>query len=354
MANRGPEWVPAPVHGAGAVVLLVLDGLGWLQLQDHVADLPHLAHMEGGPITSVAPTTTATALTSLATASVPARHGLVGYRLALPDKTVMNTLRWQEGDGEKADLRQRVPPSQFQQQAPFPGAREAGVPEGAVPVVSRQALAGTGFSDAHLRGSRFCGWRVTSSLVVEVARLVEEGEPFVYAYYDGIDNVAHQWGLSRHYGAELAAVDRLVTDVLAAVPAGTVVVITSDHGQVEVGPNEVAIPASVMEQVDFLSGESRFRWLHALAGQVDDLRDRAEAEVGHLAWVYTKAELVEHGLLGGSLTPDIASRLGDVALLAHAPVGFADPRDGGDTPLISRHGSLTEEEVWVPLLAERA
>ena len=59
-----PSWMPTAVAGADQVVLLVLDGLGWDQLQEHRDIAPTIAALEGGPITTVAPTTTATALSS--------------------------------------------------------------------------------------------------------------------------------------------------------------------------------------------------------------------------------------------------------------------------------------------------
>jgi len=55
-------------------------------------------------------------------------------------------------------------------------------------------------------------------MAVLVQRLLSEGEPFVYAYYDGIDKVAHADGLGALYDAELRAVDRMVGDLLAALP----------------------------------------------------------------------------------------------------------------------------------------
>src|SRR5579872_5565086 len=76
-----PGWMPAGVEGAHQVVLLVLDGLGWDQLRERAALAPALCAMDGGPITSVAPTTTATALTSITTGLPPALHEVVGYRV---------------------------------------------------------------------------------------------------------------------------------------------------------------------------------------------------------------------------------------------------------------------------------
>ena len=53
---------------------------------------------------------------------------------------------------------------------------------------------------------------------VEVRRAIAAGEPFVYAYYDGIDKIAHEFGFGEHYDAELAAVDRMVADLLPMLP----------------------------------------------------------------------------------------------------------------------------------------
>jgi predicted AlkP superfamily pyrophosphatase or phosphodiesterase len=73
-----PSWLPAPVAEADQVVLLLLDGLGWEQLATRRHLTPTLAAMTGGAITSVVPTTTAAALTSLTTGLPPGEHGVVG------------------------------------------------------------------------------------------------------------------------------------------------------------------------------------------------------------------------------------------------------------------------------------
>jgi predicted AlkP superfamily pyrophosphatase or phosphodiesterase len=347
-------WMPPAAEEARQVVLLVLDGLGWHQLQASASFAPTLAGASGGPITSVAPTTTATALTSLTTGSPPAVHGVVGYRVAVgssahepeshpPRSTVLNVLRWRTPAG---DARRTVPPESFQPVRPFGGT--------SVPVVTRSEFAATGFTAAHLTGARLVGWSVPSSLVVAVARLVRAGEPFTYVYYDGLDKVAHEHGLGEHYEQELVAVDRLVSDLASILPTGAVLVITSDHGQVEVGGAVRLLAPELFDGITLLSGEGRFRWLHVRPGAIDDVLSTARAEHGDEAWVCTREEMADAGWFGGALSADAAARLGDVALVAHAPVAFLDPADTGETRLMGRHGSLTAAEMLVPLLAVTA
>jgi hypothetical protein len=64
-------------------------------------------------------------------------------------------------------------------------------------------------------------------------------------------------------------------------------------------------------------------------------------------------EVLARGWFGPTVTPAARSRLGDVALAAREAVSFDDPADTGAFELVSRHGSLTAEEMMVPLLAGR-
>ena len=92
------------------------------------------------------------------------------------------------------------------------------------------------------------------------------GERFVYAYYEGIDKVAHARGLGDYYDDELRDVDRLVGDLLGVLAPGAVLVVTADHGQVAVGSSVEVLGGDVMDGVTLLSGEGRFRWLHTRPG----------------------------------------------------------------------------------------
>jgi hypothetical protein len=356
MAEPGarPAWVPEAAAEATQVVLLVLDGLGWRQLEDRRRLAPALAAMEGGAITSVAPTTTATALTSIVTGSAPAVHGIVGYRLKVDGPSgdeVLNVLRWRTLSG---DAREFVPPADFAARRPFSGH--------AVAVVSRASFKGTGFTVAHLGGSREVGYHMASGMAVELRRLLAEGQRFVYAYYEGVDKVAHISGFGDYYDAELVATDRLVADVAASLPAGAALVVTADHGQVSVDDRLRPLDASLIDASALVSGEARFRWLHAKAGRASELLDAARGAYGHEAWVATADELIsggwfgpagEGGSAGGGMAPAVRRRIGDVAIVAHQPVGYLDPADTGDVRLVCRHGSLTADEMLVPFLAWR-
>ncbi len=338
----GAGVLPA-TFGSGPNVLLVLDGLGWEQLEDHRDILPTLGAFTGGPITTVAPSTTAAALPSITTSLSPGEHGLIGYRMVVDDE-IFNCLRW--GSKARPDSRMTVPPTMLQPYDPFLGSP--------LSLVTKAEFRRSGFTEAHLRGGRLTGYRTTAVLVHEVARLVRSGEQAVYAYYDGVDKVAHEYGLGSEYRAELAFVDRLAADLMEALPSGATMMVTADHGQVDCGNGLVDIHPDVLSKTDLLSGEARFRWLHAANGDTAELLEASAEHHGHHAWVRSLDEMLDEKWFGRNVSTEVQSRLGDVALLPFEPIGFDDPDDTGPMDLIGRHGSLTSAEMYVPCVVATA
>ena len=339
LLQGGAMPLPAPTEGARAHVVLALDGLGWRIVGDHRDHLPVINGMAGRPITSVVPSTTATALTSLATGAAPAEHGVLGYRMRVAGRG-LNVLRWQTASKDS-----RPDPVRVQPVTPFLGQ--------AVPVVTKAEFRKTGFTAAHLRDTDFRGWRTVSALLERVAEAVAQGHRFVYAYYDGVDKVAHEYGLdSAVFATELVLTDRLVDDLLARLPGDVCLVLTADHGQVQVGPERAVGLEAVHGMVAAYSGEGRFRGLHARTGASADLLAACGELYGDRAWVRARDQLFDDGWFGEvAPTAEVRARIGDVVLAAHQPVVFIDPGNENETKMQAQHGSLTEAEMRVPLLA---
>lgn len=338
-----PAFFPDVVRGANQVVLLVVDGLGWHQLRERIQAnpvcAPTFAEMQGGFITTIAPTTTVTALTSIATGASPGEHGLVGYRIDFAG-CVVQMLRWAD---ERGDVRRRLTPRDVQPCPPFLGA--------SIPVLSKAEFDGTAFTEAHLRGQKLFSWRAASSMAVDVRNLLKRGEKFVYCYYDGVDKIAHERGFGEHYDAEVLTADRLVADLASALPTGAVLVVTADHGQVMVGDRTMPLAPEVTRHLSHQSGEGRFRWLHVNDGRIDEVVAAARSHHGDVAWVMTRDEMIDEGFFGRRVSDVVRRRFGDVAVMAKADVSFDDPGDKNYFQLQCRHGSMTSAEIDVPLLA---
>ncbi len=344
VAGVGPGVeVLGEADGASQVVVLVLDGFGWSILTEHGQELPNLSAMAASRVVTTAPSTTASGLTSITTGTPPGEHGIVGYRMVVQGEH-LQSLRWRTD--ESGDVRRTLPAADIQPIDPFVGARPT--------VVTKAEFATTGFTDAHLRGGPFRGYRTRGSLVHRVVEAVAAGDPLVYAYDSGLDTVAHEFGLGAAARHELHSLDDLVGRLLSALPTGVALVVTADHGLVDCGSEVAEIDPHALDGCRTRSGEGRFVWLHARPGRAAEVADAARSAHAHHAWVATIEQVIDEGWLGPRVSGAARARVGDVAVVARDLFGFVDPADPGATRLVGRHGSLTADEMFVPVLTARA
>lgn len=335
LGEGDPAVLPPPAREASQAVLLVLDGLGW----DAVAGggAGRLAAMDGGPVDTTIPATTATALTSITTGRPPGEHGIIGYRMRVGGQ-VLSTLSWNPDTGPE--------PERVQPHAPFAGR--------ALPAVTHADFTGSGLTRAHLRGADLRGWKTPSAMVEHTLAAVAGGADVVYAYYDGVDKVGHEFGPGSAFAArELAAADRLVGELLAELPPECALVVTADHGMVPAPPEQQHDLAGLARLVAAWAGEGRLRSLYAAPGRSGELLAACRDAYGDVAWVLTREEVIAAGWLGGRPSPEVAGRLGDVVLASAGEATFIAPDLRREARLRGAHGSATPDELRVPLLAAR-
>ena len=229
----------------------------------------------------------------------------------------------------------------------FPGA------PGPVPVVTRYDYGPTGFSAAHLGDAALHRWHTPAGLVTGVRRLLGDGARFVYAYYEGIDKVAHAGGLGEYYDDELRGCGPAGgrRPVRAAGRGGA-----GGDGRPRAGRRGAGRSRScagdVMDGVTLLSGEGRFRWLHVRPGAVV-MRSWRRPRMRTATWpgCAHASEIVEEGGWVASLRRRWRLGWATSLLAPFAPTAFLDPADTGELRLEARHGSLTPDEMLVPLLS---
>lgn len=344
-----------------AVCLLLVDGLGWELLRRHADEAAFLGGLlaGGAALTAGFPATTATSLASLGTGVPPGEHGFVGYLLRLPghDRPV-NLLRWAPaGPGPAADLLDALPPERFQpRRTVFERAADAGL---AVSVVAPRDQARSGLTRAVLRGGRFTAALAAGDLAAHVLDALRRPTPsFVYAYVGELDLVGHVRGPSSPaWRLQLAHLDRLVALVAERLPRGTALVVTGDHGMVEVAEEhrvDVDRVPALRAGVRMLGGEPRARHVYAEPGAAADVLATWRELLGDCMWVLPRDEAVGAGWFGPVVAEPVRTRIGDVVAAAYGDVGVVQP---SVEPLLSafpgQHGSFTAAEQLVPLLTVR-
>ncbi len=342
--RTGPAMDPA-----SRVVVALVDGLGSSALHEHAALAPYLTALRDAPdsatLTSVFPTTTPIALTSLGTGLTPGEHGITGLVLRLSGGQLLNTL----AIPAEADLRALQPRS-----TAFERAEAAGVQ---VTRVGPAAFDGQGLTEAGLRGGRYAAAESGGERVAATAAAVRgPGRSLAYVYYGDLDATGHRAGVcSEAWRAELGRVDHWVEQLADALPAGTTLVVTSDHGMVDAPPGhrwDVARTPALDAGVEALSGDLRGVQVHVRDGALADVRAAWQATLGDAFWVLDRDAAVDAGLYGPVVRDEVRGRLGDLLALARRDHVVVDSRSLPPfvLGLVGVHGGVTTDELEVPLL----
>lgn len=344
-----PEWFPPARSG----VLVVVDGLGRGNLSARAGHARFLtAHMaKKDAARTVFPATTATALTSLLTGVDAGVHGIVGYRARVPGTLLApNQLKGWETDGLDPLTWQRAQPLLEREVL-------AGRP---CFVVSKGLYAASGFTRAIQRGATFVAAATAEERLEAAASLAAEHPgALVYAYLPELDTIGHARGWeSDEWIAGLERTDAALRVLHESVGSGTGVVVTADHGMVDVpARSHVRLEAGnpLLEGVAIVAGEPRMLQLYTADGTPDAaerLAARWRDSESARSWVLTRSEAVAAGLYGVEVADAVLPRIGDVLVAARGALAYYDDRlsDKRSQSMIGQHGSLTDQERIVPLI----
>ena len=362
------DWLP----GLRRVVLVILDALGYRMLQRFTASgegqafsaLAQAGHLI--PLTSVFPSTTDAALVSLSTGRPPAEHGWLAYTMYLRElgiaaNAILLSSLWTRKTDELLDW--GLDPSTL---IPVPRLAErlaaAGVNTGAV---FYAGFRNTGFSTMLYRGvAEQRGHLHASDLWVQLRQLLAEtrgSRAFVTAYWSGLDTLAHAYGPETdHCKAEFQTMSYLLSQqfldsLTAADREGTLLLITADHGQIHIPPEQIVDADQDQELSQHLMapimGESRAAFVHPRPGKSKAVRDHLEASYPDWFVVRDSVDVLESGLLGKPIADETYARAGELIVLPRGARALQHTQPS--VALVGRHGGLTPEEMLVPLIGVR-
>lgn len=337
---------------ANRVALVMVDGLGKALLRARGGHAPFLRKLMENSQTLLAtfPSTTAASLTSLGTGLPPGQHGVVGYDAVDPERRrVVNQL-----GGWPKDL---DPLAWQPHRTVFEKVADAGVHTATVSLsqfkdsaLTRAALRGPVFTAAESPHARV---RATCEILAANPRSL------VYCYFNELDKAGHRYGKdSAQWGNALEDLDSVMRTLAARVPAGTLLLLTADHGMVDVDEKwriDYSDFPELVDGVELTAGEPRAAQLHFHA-QTPPAQREAVAEAwrerfGAKAWVLGRDEAIDLGLFG-PVDASVRERIGDLLILAAEEIAFLDGRrvKPAAFTMIGQHGSLTRAECEVPLL----
>lgn len=355
------------------VILIVMDGLAFHRLQRWLADgsapVWNVLLKEGllAPLTSITPSTTSAALTSLWTGRSPAEHGILGYEMWLKEYGVVANMITHSPitfRGEFGSLRHAGfnPESFLTLPTLGPHLAAHGVKAYAYQHLS---IARSGLSEMLLRGVELRSFRTPADLWVRLRQSIESapGErAYHWVYWDAVDYFSHHEGpdderCAAEFTSFSAAFEASFLKRLPlALRQGTLLVLCSDHGEIATQPDphyDLRSHPGLERRLHIRpSGENRLAFLFIRPGQTEAVREYIERTWMRQFSLMDAAYAAEAGLFGpGEAHPRLPDRMGELVLAAHGPAYlWWHPLDNF---LLGRHGGLHPDEMLTPFLAAR-
>jgi len=357
--NGYPELEGIDLSGlatARNVLLLVIDGLGYRYLQEQAAQST-LCQNCVASITSVCPSTTASAIPTFLTGVPPQQHGLTGWFTYFSELgSVLAILPFRTRLGfmpiADADLSPGVLSGVGSFYARLPVASNIVMPD---------RIAHSSFNRAFCQGARiwpFSGLSDLSQTILRVVTQTGTQRSFVYAYWPEFDALAHEFGVgSRQAADHLLEIDHSFQRLLAELRGtDTLVLVTADHGFVDTRP-ETTVRLSDHPQLAEtlmtpLCGEPRLAYCYVHPNRTAQFERYVAERLSRQADLFPSSQLLEEGWFGlGNPHPRLKDRIGHYALVMKDDFKITGELPG-ESPLqhIGVHGGLSSEEMYVPLI----
>ena len=341
------------VGDARRVCVVLVDGMGYHLLPELAPHAPLLAQvLRGGAgelaeLTCTFPSTTPTSLVSLGTGVQPGEHGILGFTLNVPGTDrVVTHIFW--GDDPAPQEWQPVP-TWYQRFS------AAGVD---ATVVLPKEFVGSGLTDAAYRGARIAAVGRDDDYAERVLAELRAGPGLVYGYTSALDTAAHIFGIaSPEWAAAAARVDVLLSRLVDGLPADAALLVTADHGGLDIGPDariDLDAEPALADGVHVVAGEPRLRYLHTRDGAAGDVLDRWRTVLGSRATIFSREEAIDTGWFG-PVRPTHRARIGDVVVVCTDSIAVLATKH--EPPEISKligfHGAATPVETAIPLITLR-
>ncbi|HET9701877.1 MAG TPA: alkaline phosphatase family protein [Burkholderiales bacterium] len=354
-----PSLPPAALEGARNLVLLVLDGMGSAFLERAGGGSVLAAHRRG-VMTSVFPPTTATAITAFMTGVAPQQHGLTGWFTWLKETaSVVAVLPFQARHGGGSLRASGLDPARVFTARPFVDM----IPVKCFGVCPRE-IAHSDFNSHHAGGAEIHPYDGLGGLFSGIETIVRSGSggKYVYAYYPGVDSLAHVFGIG---SPQVASLFSRLDDAFGAflkdiAGTDTAVVVTADHGFVDVPPGQTvqleSHPRLAETLVLPLCGEPRVAYCYVHPDRRGAFESYVGNELAQCATLIPSAELLAGNWFGlGPPHPRLAERIGHYALVMHDGWAVKDWVLGERRHHhIGCHGGVSADEMLVPLIIARA
>jgi type I phosphodiesterase/nucleotide pyrophosphatase len=382
LTGEGDSALPSDTFGNlptryNKVILLFVDAFGWRFFKQYAEKYPFLKtilrHGAVSKMTSQFPSTTAAHVTCMHTGLDVGQSGVYewNYYEPLVDEVITPLLFAYAGDKERDSLKRAGIPAGafFPTHTFYQKLQTSGI---ASYVFQSEAYTPSTFSDIVYKGAKVTPYKRLSEALTNLAELVITDKAplsYYFLYFDKIDAICHTYGPNSHQFAEivdafLRMMEELFYQKLVGKVEQTLLVLTADHGQVEVDPlrtcylNKQGVGIEQCLQTNrrgkllVPAGSARDMFLHVKKERLDEAVSILQKHLAGRAEVYRTEQLVAQHFFGAAQpSKEFMMRVGNVVILPYQNESVWWYEGGKfEMHFQGHHGGLTPEEMEIPLL----
>lgn len=328
-----------------AVVVLV-DGLGASNIEFRAGHAPTIASQLkiDGSIACGFPSTTVSSLASFSTGLRAGQHGMVGYQVF--DRNSMQNVNLLTGIPSAESAKTWQPKNTVSEMATESGVQTF--------FVGPAEYENSGFTNATMRTAKYVAAKTIEHRFQATEKLLAESKGcLIYLYVPELDQKAHAHGFkSAQWVEKLEDLDSALKRFLQSAPKKTGVLLTADHGVIDVAvENHIYLDELEIQGLQAVGGDPRVLYLYLDSEEVQSQKVIVQNFCGRRAYVAERSELIQAGWFGEAEEFSI-ERMPELFLISIGETAiyhrsFAKPKS---IQMIGQHGSVSSEELNVPLL----
>lgn len=349
---------PIPFKNKKHVVLFLVDAMSYntFKLVLKEGDFKYLKQHQFFPATSVFPSTTANAITTIMTAQPPAKHGILGYILYLKELgSLVSMIDFSPILGDRGVFETFLVNDILNVRTIYEILNDLDVKTF---THTHSDIVNSGLSKIHGKGGNIKGYKSLVEMfgmVYDKLNEFKNDKSFQFAYYGYVDGIGHKYGpKDRKYKSEIYwFLKMLEKEFLECIDLkDTAIIITADHGMLE-SPlvNEIRFsnkdelsknlwipPGGEMRMMYFYTKNKKrfFDYFNLNYNDYGNLLDINEAE--------------NINLFGCKLDEKFKERVGDYIMISKSNYSFVYKYGNSFVHLKGKHGGLSFHEMVVPLI----
>ena len=337
------------------LVLIIIDGLGMKFLEEHGKKSYLYSHVKRS-LTSVFPSTTASALTTLMTGLSPLQHAMTGWNMYFRELgTVALPLPFKPRFCSESFANLKV---NIQDILNFETAIQT--ENHNLMIVSPQPYINSAFSNYCYGNQHKKGYNNINDFfdIIKNNIFNNKETSIIYSYMADFDETAHDFGINSAESIKLfEQIDQEFANLIEKTQnTDTLFIVTADHGLIDTAPEKILFLKDFPDIEDCLilplCGEPRVPYCYVRPAKLDKFVKAVNEQLGDFCYRYSQKEIINMKLYGtGEINPKFYDRIGDQILIMKDNYVLFDKIYGEKKPeIIGFHGGLSKDEMIVPLI----